>query len=107
LPSDVTLGLDHWPVHVAAGLLVPTAALLAAFTGRLRILAAIAAALTAITIGVAMASSQSFDVATESAHWSVLAVLWGSALLLAVIWAMGRKIRRRDDAEPSVEAVEG
>jgi len=92
-PSDITLGLDHWPMHIAAGLLVPAGVILAATIGRVRTLAAAAAALTSISIGVAMAVSQSYPVATASAHWSVLAVLWGAAVLLAAMWAMSRAFR--------------
>ena len=100
-PSDITLGLDHWAMHIAAGLLVPAGAILAALVGRVRTLAATAAALTSISIGVAMAVSQSYPVATASAHWSVLAVLWGTAVLLAAMWAMARAFRRSGAAAPN------
>ena len=95
LPSDVTLGLDHWPVHIAAGIAVPAGALVAATIVRIRTLAASASALSAITIGVAMAASQGRPAATESAHWSVVAVLWGASVLMAVIWALQRTPRAR------------
>ncbi|WP_173923617.1 hypothetical protein [Agromyces sp. Marseille-P2726] len=97
-PSDITLGIDHWPIHVAAGVLVPAGAVLAASVGRLRTLAAVATALTATCIGAAMAVSQSYPVATASAHWSVLVLVWGAAVLLAAMRAMA--LQGRPSAEP-------
>jgi hypothetical protein len=103
LPRDITLGLDHWPVHIAAGIAIPLGALVAAVLGRLRTLAACASALSSVSIGTAMAVSQGAPSATESAHWSVLSITWGTAVLLALVWSV---LRREHEEEEILDRVD-
>lgn len=90
LPGDMSLGIDHWPVQAAAGIAVMLAAFLAAVLVEVRVLAAIAAAMPASAIGVTMVASAGLPVATESALWSVFAVLWGTTVALALAAARRR-----------------
>lgn len=80
----LTNGIDHWPVQAASGIAVILASAIAAIFADWRALAAWAAALSAAVIGVIMALSQEFPVATESPLWCIGAVLWAALLALAL-----------------------
>jgi hypothetical protein len=97
LPGDDSLGIDHWPVQAAAGVAVVLAAFLAAALVEVRVLATVAAAVSASAIGVSMAAGPQTSVATETPLWSVLTVMWGTLVALALAAAM--RTPRRVGAE--------
>lgn len=87
-----SIGIDHWPVQAACGIATVLAVALAASGGRVRALASVAAALTAVTVGLSVAQSQHYVMTTEPAAWGTSTVLWGVAVLLALRWS---ELRRR------------
>jgi hypothetical protein len=112
LPGDDSLGIDHWPVQAAAGVAVMLAAFLAAALVEVRVLATIAAAVSASAIGVSMAAATETPVATETQLWSVLTVMWGTLVALALAAAMrtprrvGAGNARADVAPPTPLATD-
>jgi len=84
LPGDDSLGIDHWPVQAAAGVAVMLAAFLAAALVEVRVLATVAAAVSASAIGVSMVADAETLVETETQLWSVLTVMWGTLVALAL-----------------------
>lgn len=77
LEDDITNGVSHWPVQVAAGSALMLGALTAALLPEPRRLAVVAVALSAVSIGVSAAAKPRVPAATETEQWGVLCVLWG------------------------------
>lgn len=80
----VTIAFDHWPVQAASGIAVFLASAIATVLVGARTLGVCAAALSAAALGVVMALSQEFPVATESPLWCIGAVLWGALFALGL-----------------------
>jgi hypothetical protein len=84
VPSSVTIAFDHWPVQVGLGVAIMIASVLVALVVELRTIGLWACAFSAAVVGVIMALSQGLPVATESPVWCIVAVLWGTAMGLAL-----------------------
>ncbi len=80
LPSDVTLGLDHWPVQAGAGIAIVFAGLVSGLFPQLRSQAVAASALSAAAIGIVAIGHAPSPGATQTAFWGILAVLWAVGL---------------------------
>jgi hypothetical protein len=83
LPEDVTLGLNHWPVQVSAGVAVMLACVVAATVPGHRRLPIVAASLSSVSIGAGMAANLDAATATEGGPWGIGCVLWGTVLALS------------------------
>ncbi len=77
LDDDITVGVPHWAVQVAAGLAVAACALVAAAWPHGRALLASSAGLAAVLLGVATAAYPASTGAMPSAGLGVAAVAWG------------------------------
>lgn len=83
LPDDITIGLNHWPVQVSAGIAVMLACLVAAIVPGHRRLPIVAASLASVSIGAGMAANLDAATATEGGPWGIGCVLWGTVLALS------------------------
>ena len=111
LPDDVTIGLNHWPVQVSAGIAVMLACVVAAIVPGHRRLPIVAASLCSVSIGACMVANLGADTATESGPWGIGCVLWGTVLALSSTTPVERPHQshstdeRRAGARPAVPSM--
>ncbi|WP_207453319.1 hypothetical protein [Desertivibrio insolitus] len=95
--SDITNGVDHWPVQASAGLAVLAGSIALAVWHPGRPLLRVAVVMSAGLIGVAALAYPDRDGATEGQLWAIAVVLWALVLALLPVTAPGGGRRSGSD----------
>ena len=103
---DVTMGIDHWPVHAAALLTIAASAVVAALsrTGR-RFLSGTASVAGALFAAASLAYPRALG-ALPSLEWSLVALVWALAVSL-IGGTAPRAPASRDGGQEVLERVPG
>ncbi|WP_210509206.1 hypothetical protein [Naasia sp. SYSU D00057] len=104
--TEITNGVDHWPVQAAAGMAILLASAALAVWRPGRPLLRVAVSFSAGLIGVAALAYPDRDGATEGDLWAIAAVLWGLAVSTVQTGVRrGRDVRDLEHASRQQETV--